>query len=360
MSLKNINPAPRFSGNLAASRVFADRPMVIVDIGARRGFEPHWSVYGDQARLIGFEADAEECHRLNREAAGSGRRYFPVALHRDRGKRPFYITAQPSSSGFYPANMKFASRLPDEVNLTIVRTIELDTVDLDSFAAENSIGAIDFIKLDTEGCELDILRGAGESLRTTLGLSIEVEFLPLHEGQPLFSDVDAFLRPLGFMLYDLAGYRHSRKALPVPTASPAPGPVARGQVVWGQALYLRDFLAEVEAGAGERWDDIRVLKLASLMELFGLPDCAIEVLQAAQQQGRLEGRGVPQMIDRLVPPVGNRTVSYAGYLENVVKVRERGYADSLGRTKKWVPTLMRPVLKSLLIRLRNFIDAILR
>ena len=53
---------------------------------------------------------------------------------------------------------------------------------------------VDFIKLDTQGSELDILHGAGSLLDNCSGLQLEVMFSPLYEGQPLFADVDAYLR----------------------------------------------------------------------------------------------------------------------------------------------------------------------
>jgi len=59
VSLKNINPFPRFTRHLVASGASASELLVVVDVGARRGFEQHWSTYGNQVRLIGFEADDE-------------------------------------------------------------------------------------------------------------------------------------------------------------------------------------------------------------------------------------------------------------------------------------------------------------
>lgn len=362
MSLKNINTSPRLIKHLVASRAFAEQPLVVADIGARRGFEPHWTVYGDQARLIGFEADAEECERLNQQVGGSGNHFFPTALHQSQGKRPFYITARPSSSGFYPANMRFVQRLSDEANLSVIKTIEMDTIDFDSFASKNSIGTIDFIKLDTEGCELDILRGATKVLKNVIGLSIEVEFMQLHEGQPVFSDVESFLRPQGFMLYDLAIYRHGRKALPESTPSLTLGPALRGQVTWGQTLFLKDGADEISSGqAKDKWDDIKVLKLASLMELFSLPDCAIELIQNAHRNGLLQDKNTAHLIDLLVPHNGGRkVVSYHEYMENVEAIKRRGYASNIQRTKSKLPMPVRRVANGILIKLRDAIDEILK
>ncbi len=326
MRLPNMNSSPRLVKHLVASRAFEQKPLVIVDVGARGGFEQHWSLYGEQVKLIGFEADPEECERLNQQEPSSGNRYFPVALYQNRGKKTFYVTAHPPSSGFYPPDMKEVQRFADKVNLSVVKTLETDTVDFDSFASENHIDSVDFMKLDTEGSELDILKGAISFLKkSVIGLSVKTLFQQRHKDQPVFSDVDSFLRPLGFRLFDLAIGRLNREALPVPTSSPIPGPVERGQVVGGQALYLRDGANEIESSSSleDGWDDIKVLKLASIMELFGLPDCAVELIQTAHRKGLLQGEDVNHLIDMLVPSVGRKRVSYNEYLENLRIIKRR-------------------------------------
>ena len=80
MALKNINSSPKFTQQLITAGTFARRPLVIVDVGAREGFEEHWTVYGDQVKLLGFEADANECERLNQQTSDSKKRFYPVAL----------------------------------------------------------------------------------------------------------------------------------------------------------------------------------------------------------------------------------------------------------------------------------------
>src|SRR4030042_41408 len=187
MSLKNINLSPKFTKKLIAAQMFAKDPLIVVDVGARGGFEPHWGFYNDQVKLIGFEADAKEYEKLNRRLSNSRRHFFPVALDEKKGTRTFYVTAFPASSGFYEPDMKFWQRFHGEVNVAVEQTIEIETVDFDSFAHESNIGQVDFIKLDTEGSELDILKGTTNTLKkSVLGLSIEVEFGQYHKGQPIF------------------------------------------------------------------------------------------------------------------------------------------------------------------------------
>lgn len=64
-------------------------------------------------------------------------------------------------------------------------------------------GDIDILKLDLQGYELEALKGAERSLPSTKLVLIEVEFVPLYENQPLFGDIDVFLRERGFFLLNL-------------------------------------------------------------------------------------------------------------------------------------------------------------
>ena len=82
-----------------------------------------------------------------------------------------------------------------------------DKIEVKQSRIDNIVNNCDIIKLDIEGYELEALRGASELLDDTKCIIAEVAFLPLHSGQPLFSDVDLFLRNNGFQLYDFDSLR---------------------------------------------------------------------------------------------------------------------------------------------------------
>src|SRR5207248_2510884 len=87
-------------------------------------------------------------------------------------------------------------------------TSEIPVARLATWAHQAGVDRVDFIKLDTQGSELDILQGAGFLLDDCLGLQLEVMFSPLYEGQPLFADVDTYLRSRGFVLWRLDSLAH--------------------------------------------------------------------------------------------------------------------------------------------------------
>src|SRR6202042_1260759 len=86
----------------------------------------------------------------------------------------------------------------------------------------------DFIKLDTQGTELEILRGSPEAVAHALMVEAEVEFTSIYEGQPLFHDVAQFMHQNGFELLYLNRVFQTREAY---------RGEARGQMIFGDALF---------------------------------------------------------------------------------------------------------------------------
>ena len=58
-TLRELHPNPRFTKYLVEKRTFENHPLVIIDVGARKGFEKHWDYYGNQSKLIGFEPNED-------------------------------------------------------------------------------------------------------------------------------------------------------------------------------------------------------------------------------------------------------------------------------------------------------------
>lgn len=77
---------------------------------------------------------------------------------------------------------------------------QIETRTLDQIIANNSeVPLPDFLSLDTQGSELEILQGSPSALQNTVCIVTEVEFMPLYEKQPLFGDISAFLSSQGFI-----------------------------------------------------------------------------------------------------------------------------------------------------------------
>lgn len=77
---------------------------------------------------------------------------------------------------------------------------------LDEVTRDSAFSQPDFIKLDTQGAELAVLEGGGNALRATEAVLMEVNFLEIYTGVPLFDRVVAFMAERGFRVYDICGF----------------------------------------------------------------------------------------------------------------------------------------------------------
>ena len=228
--------------------------------------------------MISFEPDKEEFERLEK-ASSENVIYFNSALYNMKSRIPLYLTQSRGCSSIFRPNREFLDQFPDSNRFDIVQCVEVDTDTLDNQLDIYEIDDIDFIKIDVQGCELAVLEGAVDTLnnRHVFGLEVEVEFAPMYEKQPLFSDIDKFLTNLGFELFDLRPYYWKR------TAGKDYGG-SKGQLIFADALYLRSpqHIDRALPGSDEIENDLsqmKVLKAVSICILYGYLDYAFELFQ---------------------------------------------------------------------------------
>jgi hypothetical protein len=159
----------------------------------------------------------------------------------------------------YKPSQSVIDRHPSLSCASLVGTSEFEAKTLDAWARENGVRYVDYIKLDTQGSELDILRGALRVLETTRIIDLEVEFNPIYENQPLFSDVDFFLRSRGFVLWKFNtlvhyGTRGQKDAKParmrVAFDDHDETVVLRGgQLYWADARYIKSDMLDQSGGS---------------------------------------------------------------------------------------------------------------
>jgi FkbM family methyltransferase len=172
--------------------------LVCYDIGAR------WGIWSRFRRLplpifkVGFEADPEEAARLLKSQAFDA--VIPAALSANGGRKTLYLAQDPGSSSIYEPDVRIIAQHCETENFTIVREIPLETITLQQAINTFKIPAPDFIKLDVEGAELEILKGAGKILDDCSGIFFEARLAPFYRGEPLFGGVSAALLQRGFSL----------------------------------------------------------------------------------------------------------------------------------------------------------------
>jgi FkbM family methyltransferase len=239
-----------------------------------------WQELAPQLTIYGFDADEEACDAANQSIAMKSHnwteKHIPLILSKSLGEQTLYITNAVHCSSLYEPNAPCLDRFSGmNQGICLDFQVEVETTTLDYFCATEDVKTIDFLKVDVQGADLDVLQGASELLnRSMLGILIEVEFTSLYKDQPLFADIDVFLRNQGFCLIDLrmedAWCRRPRSISPIYSSD------RNGQLLWADALYVRDPL--MENAHIIMTNPRHILKLACLVDLLGYPDYALELL----------------------------------------------------------------------------------
>jgi FkbM family methyltransferase len=176
-------------------------PDLVLDVGANVG------QFRDLVRGAGYDGPIvsfEPCRRpfaelARRSADDEAWRVHRLALGHFDGRRRMHVAASSLFSSFREPSTYSLGRTPEES--TVVGEEEVTTRRLDSWWAGGANGASGeriFLKIDTQGCDLEVVRGAAGILDRVCGLQVEGSFRHLYEGVPDCLDALAFLRRAGF------------------------------------------------------------------------------------------------------------------------------------------------------------------
>lgn len=168
---------------------YNDNIKIIYDIGAHKG---DWAkqikkVFSKSSFYL-FEANKVHLKNLKKIEKNS----FIVLLSNKSEKKTFYAL-----------NKTGDSYLKQKTGYDQSRSQEINSITLDEFVSQNSIPLPDFIKLDTQGSELDILNGSQNILKNCKFILIELPILNLNLNAPLFQKYLEFMNIHNFAPVEL-------------------------------------------------------------------------------------------------------------------------------------------------------------
>ena len=170
-------------------------PKIIFDVGA---CVLHWTNEAIRiwpgAEYIVFEA-MNSCEFLYQER---GLQYHIGLLSNESGKElDFYQNDyHPGGNSYYRENEEVNPEAPQYFNDSNCK--KLRTITLDAVANLKQFPPPDLIKMDVQGAELDVLKGAQETIKTAKHIILELQIVEYNKGAPLKDTVIAYMDSIGY------------------------------------------------------------------------------------------------------------------------------------------------------------------
>ena len=277
-----------YNSKLAGALISASgEEFMLLDIGASGGISKLWDQFGDRLRAHGFDPLIAEVDRLN-AAEDTGRIRYHAAFVTCRDQdilNGLKTDGLPNTQSFERTSAARASRVTktdyirEQFNQGAAVRYADDRTTIDEFCSAHDLSCVDFIKVDTDGHDYYVLCGARDTLTNhgVLGVEVECQFHGTpHPHANTFANIDRYLRELGFALFQMDVWRYTRGALPGRFHYDIMAQTTTGPVQWCEALYLLDPVTRPDLFTTLK--SSQLLKLLMLYDIFGLPDCAAELI----------------------------------------------------------------------------------
>jgi hypothetical protein len=375
----------------------------LIDVGCAGGIAQGWRAFGDRLAAVCFEADASEIARLR--AAETNPRITYAAgwvglpdehpLRRQIGNKAYWHHWPACRHGWERTRDLRRARIENREPKPLEAYLREDVLgqdwlttpqhgfDLDYarafevFAPAAAIPAggqpdgvvhlsahleaagfqdADFLKLDIDGPDFEVLRSVGELLSrpSLLGVCLEVSFFGSHDANDnSFHNMDRLMRQKGFDLFGLSVRNYSSAALPWPYLDADPGKNTRGRPGQGDAIYIRDLGSRVRREDAGAVSDEKLAKSAALFALTGLPDFAAELLIAHRERlsGLLDVDQALDLLTREVQPDEPFAASYRDYIARFEAEDSRFFNNGRAQAER-MAELLRIAVEEPLARVR--------
>jgi FkbM family methyltransferase len=164
----------------------------VIDVGIAFGTSSIYDAF-PHARYFLIEPVAECLPVLEKLKQRLNAEYFLVAAGAENGQVTFNVHDDISGSSLF-AQVE-GKALDGEARPTPMRR-------LDSLLPENLEHPV-FLKVDTQGAEIEVLKGLGSRINEIDLLILETTMMPLRQGIPQFADIVRYCDEAGFAVYDV-------------------------------------------------------------------------------------------------------------------------------------------------------------
>jgi FkbM family methyltransferase len=164
---------------------------LIFDVGANTGRAARFFASAFPASQIwSFEPGQEAFAALASAGDLAKVRKFKIALSDQDGEATLNLFSGSELNSLLPRGNRAELHI-DPASFAPTGTEAVETVRLDTFCAQNQVPELGILKIDTQGFEMHVLRGAERMLKEgrVHVIQLEINFSPLYSGQPQFSEI---------------------------------------------------------------------------------------------------------------------------------------------------------------------------
>lgn len=172
------------------------QPKLIFDVGAYKGdFARYCCNIWHETKVCCFEALEDKVVQLNSLAKNNSNiQVIPVLMGAENKEKVALYQAETASS-------VLTEHIPQDFPVKHYPMKTIDSIIEESFANHPP----DMLKIDVQGYELEVLKGAEKSLNQMQIILAEINLLDIHQNVPLFADVIAWLNNRDWVAYDICG-----------------------------------------------------------------------------------------------------------------------------------------------------------
>lgn len=245
-----------------------------LDVGAQGGFNSDNffpNQYNQYFQSILVEPIKDEANKFK------GQKFvINKGLWSNKEKKNLYVLDNRlgSSSMYMPNEEAFdlhRIKKKDFQNYKVTRTIQIDCDTISNQLSELNIKMLDYLKIDTQGAELEILKGIG-SFRP-LFLKIEAHFFSIYKNTPSWHELVNFLYEMNYVLIDWKGIGSHSTRIPVEV----------------DMIFIPNF----DNDSGKELIKANIEKFTSLMLIFG----QLKILQVILKRFKISDNKIEQLED---------------------------------------------------------------
>src|SRR5262249_11448887 len=124
----------------------------------------------------------------------------PFALGETNETRALHITADRHCSSCLEPDLEVLGKYPVARNFEVVSKVQVPVRSFASLVTDEAIRPPDFLKMDVQGFEFEVLRGFGDYLHEVVAIELESHTKALYRGQKTLQELIRFLDGHGFWL----------------------------------------------------------------------------------------------------------------------------------------------------------------